>query len=340
MKTIKYIGFSLLSLILIFVLFGYFQPSKVSVSRTILVNAPISSVFDQFNDMDKRVKWSPWEELDSTMVSVVGDVSKGAGASYSWTSENSGTGTIKYKEVVENQLIESQLYFDSPENEPAQGLMIFAQKNDGVMVTWEVHMDLGMNPFMRIMGRFMDDMIGPTFDLGLKSVKRICESELANEASKYSDVKIQMIDVESVPYIGVKDSCALAELGDKIAADFASLGEYMGSHQLNSNGFARIVFHKFDPPTKVVFEPIFVLEKAITVDNDEFIVGNTYGGKVITATHTGPYEKSAHVWEALDLYLLNNGLSIVGTPWEEYENTPRDEPDAEKLVTNIYMPVQ
>ena len=329
-----------MSLIIIFILFGFFQPSEVSVSRSIVVNAPISSVFDQFNDLDKRIQWSPWEALDSTMVTKVGEVSKGAGAVYSWTSENSGTGTIKYKEVVENQLIESQLYFDSPDSEPAQGLMIFTQVGDGVRVTWEIHMELGMNPFMRIVGRFMDDMVGPTFDLGLKTVKQICESEVQKDSSKYSDVEIKMIDAVSVPYIGIKDSCTMEELSDKIASDFADLGSYMNANELHSIGFVRIVFHKFDPPSKVVFEPLFVLGKEITVTTDELHTGITYGGKVITATHIGPYEKSAHVWEALDLYLVNNGLSIVGSPWEEYENTPRDEPDPAKLVTNIYMPVK
>ncbi|MFT6324926.1 MAG: hypothetical protein ACJAWO_002494, partial [Halieaceae bacterium] len=45
MKTLKYIGFSLLSLSVIFVAFGMFQDQEVSVSRSIVVNAPIDNVF-------------------------------------------------------------------------------------------------------------------------------------------------------------------------------------------------------------------------------------------------------------------------------------------------------
>jgi uncharacterized protein YndB with AHSA1/START domain len=176
MKTLKYIVLSILSLVAIFVLFGLFQDKEVSVSRSIVINAPVSNVFDQFNDLEKRVSWSPWETLDSTMITTIGEIGKGAGASYSWTSENQGSGTIKYSEVVENQLIQSELYFGSPEDAPAQGLIIFSEVSDGVKVTWEVHMDMGNNPIMRIMGRYMDEMVGETFEQGLGSVKEICEN--------------------------------------------------------------------------------------------------------------------------------------------------------------------
>ena len=179
MKTLKYIVLSIISLGAIFVLFGLFQDKEVSVSRSIVINAPISTVFDQFNDIEKRIAWSPWESLDSTMKTTVGKIAKGAGASYSWKSENQGTGTIKYSEVVENQLIQSELYFGSPEDEPAQGLIIFSNVGDGVKVTWEVHMNMGNNPFMRIMGRYMDEMVGETFETGLASVKEICENSTA-----------------------------------------------------------------------------------------------------------------------------------------------------------------
>ena len=340
MKALKYIGFSLISLVLIFVIFGFFQDREVQVSRSTLIMAPMNIVFDQFNDLEKRLVWSPWEELDSTMNTTFGDITKGAGASYSWTSENSGDGKIKYREVVENQLIESELYFGNPEDKPSQGLMIFSQAEDGVKVTWEVNMDMGSNPFMRIMGRYMDELVGSTFDLGLASVKRICEEKVANEANKYADVTIQLIEVASKPYIGIKDSCSIAEMGDKIGADFGALEQYLGANKLTQDGFIRIIYHIFEPPTKVVFEPLFIVTEEATVNDNSIYASHTYGGKVITASHLGAYEKSAHVWEALDQYLKTNKLEMNGMPWEQYENTPRDEPNPDKLITHIFMPVK
>ncbi|UTW66801.1 SRPBCC family protein [bacterium SCSIO 12643] len=339
MKTFKYIGTSLLILVLIFVAFGFFQSKEVSVSRSIVIAAPMDIVFDQFNDLEKRIKWSPWEAQDSTMVTQLGDITKGVGASYSWTSENSGKGTIRYSEVVPHQLIQSDLLFGEPGDEPAQGLMIFAEAEDGVKVTWEVHMDMGNNPFMRIMGRYMDDIVGSTFEMGLESVKQICEAEKAS-LPDYGDVKIEETTVESISCISLNDSCSLAELEGKIAENFQKLDAYIHLYNLTPSGYSRIIFHKFDPPSSVVFQPLFVTTKPAEISENGITPGNTYAGKVITATHIGPYNKSAHVWEALDAYLAKNNLEMNGSPWEQYENTPRDEPDEDKLITHIFIPVK
>jgi effector-binding domain-containing protein len=343
MKTFKYIGTSLLVLVLIFVAFGFFQSKDVSVSRSIVISAPMGLVFDQFNDLEKRLIWSPWEAQDSTMIPKLGNITKGVGANYSWTSENSGTGSIKYSEVVAHQLIQSDLRFGGPEDEPAQGLMIFAQAEDGVKVTWEVHMDMGNNPFMRIMGRYMDDIVGSTFEMGLQSVKKISEEEdQNNQASKpnYDDVTIEMTSVESVPCIRLKDSCSLTELEGRIANNYEKLDAFTHLYNLVLTGYSRIIYHKFDPPKTVVFEPVFVISKPTETIDNGISPSTTYEGNVITATHIGPYNKSVHVWEALNAYIAQNNLEINGSPWEQYENTPRNEPDANKLITHIFIPVK
>lgn len=177
MKTVLYIGASLLILVVLFIGFGFMQDQQVSVSRTVLVQAPMEEVFDQFNDLEKRLVWSPFEAQDTTMITTMGNVTKGINASYSWTSEEQNPGKIKYVQVIGNQLIESELYFGEETNKPSQGLMIFKQADDGVKVTWEVHMDMGNNPFMRILGRYIDNMMGPTFESGLESMKTIAETQ-------------------------------------------------------------------------------------------------------------------------------------------------------------------
>lgn len=333
MKTLKYIGFSLLSLSLIFVAFGMFQDQKVSVSRSIVVDAPMDNVFDQFNDLNKRLVWSPFEAQDTTMVPTLGEITKGVGAGYSWTSQETGDGKLWYKEVVPNQLIETALQFGSPEEDPAQGLIIFTEVQDGVKVTWEVHMDMGNNPIMRIIGRYMDEMVGSSFENGLNAMKEIVENEKPM-------ISIKQIEVASVPFISVLDSCATDEMSNRIAVNYGTLGQYLGTHQLKAMPFPRINYNTWDPPTKVSFQQMLILEETHDSSDEIVISGMTYGGQVITTTHIGSYETSALAWEALDAYMAANGMEMNGSPWEEYENSPRDEPDPNKLITNIYMPIR
>jgi effector-binding domain-containing protein len=266
-------------------------------------------------------------------VTTLGGITKGVGASYSWTSENSGDGSISYAEVVANQLIESKLYFGSPEDEPAQGLMIFSEVADGVKVTWEIHMDMGNNPVMRIMGRYMDEMVGSTFENGLIAMKKITENEKPI-------ITVNELDIESVPFISVLDSCSINEMSQKISLNYSILGSYIGSNQIKSGSFPRTSFHTWNPPTKVSFEQMLILSEVHESQDDVIQSGMTYSGKVITATHVGSYETSSVIWEALDEYMTSNGMEMNGSPWEEYENSPRNQPDPSQLITNIYMPVK
>ncbi|MEL6523790.1 MAG: polyketide cyclase, partial [Pseudomonadota bacterium] len=56
-----------------------------------------------------------------------------------------------------------------PLGQPTQAISAVAV--DGATeVTWSMNMDLGMNPVFRVMGLFMDDMIGPNFELGLANI--------------------------------------------------------------------------------------------------------------------------------------------------------------------------
>lgn len=341
MKALKYILVSLGILLLIFVVFGYMQDEQVSVSRSTVIKAPIGQIFDQFNNIEKRIKWSPWEQNDSTMVVVLGETSKGVGASYSWTSENSRDGEIKYTEVVENQLIETELRFGPDEENPGQGLLIFTPVSDGIQVTWEMHSHMGNNPFMRLMGRYLDDIVGPTFEQGLNNVKEICESNAENSVNTdYSDVDINEVMVDSKPCISILDSCSIDEMGDRYGQLYGKLGTYAASNNLTISGYSITIYHKWEPPTKVVFEPLFILDKTAPASDESIISGNTYEGRAITATSYGAYENSAHVWEALDFYLEEHNLEANGSPWEEYENTPRDEPNPDNLITNIFMPIK
>ncbi len=339
MKALKYIGISIVILLLIFVGFGYMQDKEVSVSRSVVVNAPMEVVFDQFNNLEKRLLWSPWEAQDSTMKPKLGEITKGVGASYSWNSKESGAGKIKYSEVVENQLIQSELYFGTEDEDPGQGLMIFSQEEDGVKVTWEVHMNMGNNPFMRLMGRYIDEVVGPTFESGLQSMKEISEAEKDSQPD-YSAIEITETTVESIPCISILDSSSMDEMSQKIGTDYALLGAFLGKNGVSINGYSRMVYHKWEPPTKIVFEPQFVVDQTLDIQDPNVITGTTYGGKVITATHIGSYESSGIVWEALDAYILANNFEASSDPWEEYVNSPENEPDPNKLITNIYMPIK
>lgn len=175
MRIFKLFVIILASVTGLFLVFAFVQDKEVSLSRSTVINAPIDTVFNQVNTIKNRTKWSPWEKNDTTATFTYTNIATGKGAGYAWSGKEVGHGSVTYVESVSNQLIESDLYFSKDKTSAAQELWFFSQQADGVKVTWELHIDFGYNPFLRIMGRFMDSMVGPNFEEGLRNLKQQCE---------------------------------------------------------------------------------------------------------------------------------------------------------------------
>jgi len=181
MRLIRNILFSIVILIVVFLAGAYVLPAKVSVSRDIVINAPVASVFPHVNDLRKFQQWSPWAVIDTDMKVVYSGAETGKGQIMAWTSKdpNVGSGSQKITHVVVNELVETKLDF---------GEMGFAtaawhlqskntDKGDGTQVSWSFHTDLGGNPLNRWMGLLFDSWIGKDYDKGLNMLKEIVEKE-------------------------------------------------------------------------------------------------------------------------------------------------------------------
>ena len=88
-----------------------------------------------------------------------------------------------------------------------------------------------------------------------------------------------------------------------------------------------------------VFEAAIPIDKEIK-GNAQVQVKQSYAGKVIYLSYTGPYEGTYKAYTELDSYMKEKGLFQNGGPWEVYLTDPSTEPDTNKWVTEIYFPVK
>ena len=177
MKLAKLVLALFALLVVGFVGIGFLLPSQYSVERSIIVDAPIDVVFDHVNDLPKNESWSPWKAADPTMKWTMGDKTTGLGASYSWTSDNSGIGDLTISKSELNKHIQTELNF-GPQGQ-GQGFWDFEQLSSGVKVTWSMTGDAGNNPVGRYFGLMIDNMVGPQFELGLANLKQVTEQVAA-----------------------------------------------------------------------------------------------------------------------------------------------------------------
>lgn len=159
----------------ILVVAGFFLPSRFTVERSIVIKAPARVIFDYVNDLEKNGLWSPWNAEDPSSKTVFGPVKKGKGAWYTWKGDRTGEGKLEIVESHEFDLIRTELTFGK--NQKAEGYYKFIETAEGVKVIEGFNESAGYNIVTRYFGLFMDSMLGPYFEKGLKKIKELSETE-------------------------------------------------------------------------------------------------------------------------------------------------------------------
>lgn len=63
------------------------------------------------------------------------------------------------------------------------------------------------------------------------------------------------------------------------------------------------------------------------------------GGPAAVTTHYGPYEGLTAAYDAVEIWLKENGREGSGPPWEVYYTDPQAEPDPAGWRTDVVQPV-
>lgn len=165
MKFVKRILFLLLFLMVIGLVIALFLPKDIRVERSMTINAPAASVYNQVNTLKNWENWSPWVRMDPEMKTSYTGVTSGKGATYSWTGPEVGSGSLTISDSFPFSNIKTNLTFDQG---GGNGTWTFVDKGDQTEVTWA--MDTHMSWPSNLMGLMMDGMLGPTFEDGLKNI--------------------------------------------------------------------------------------------------------------------------------------------------------------------------
>ena len=152
---------------------GFVLPDRFAVSRSVATTAPLDKVQPLLEDLALWPRWSPWDKADTTIVTTLGPITAGVGASQSWT-DKAGGGRLELTDVQPGRVAYDVWFADS--DGPSHSLMTALPGPDGQLVlTWsmEGEMDMpGVGPYFALLA---EAMIGPMFDKGLEALKATAE---------------------------------------------------------------------------------------------------------------------------------------------------------------------
>jgi hypothetical protein len=180
MSMLKKILIGLAIIIAIPFLVALFVQQKYAVKREIVIEKPLTEVFEYVKYLKNQDSFSKWANMDSEMKKSYRGEDGTVGFISAWESENPdvGAGEQEITGIVNGERIDYELRFLKPFEATEKAFMITEPVNENqTKIIWGFSgkMEYPMN----LMLLFMDfeAMIGSDFQEGLEKLKIILESE-------------------------------------------------------------------------------------------------------------------------------------------------------------------
>ncbi|MEI6852609.1 MAG: SRPBCC family protein [Bacteroidota bacterium] len=338
MKILKKIIIILLILVVIVLVIAALLPSKRHIEASITLNTPASSIYEQVVNFRNWDKWMPFKEGDTAMKSTYEGAPKGVGAIMKWESKTQGNGVMTILEAIKNKSIRTNIDFEG------QGSSLSEWKfeedsNKTTKVTWSLDMDHLTYPVGRIMGLVMQSVVTKSFEKGLANLKKVSE-EYFKAVSTYKTTDIQIKKIDKQFAIVIMDSSKCDEVDIMMGKDFDALGRFIGENKIEITGapFARAYLWD-EKANRYVAEIGFPVKNKVQ-DKGNIRSIELPATKVVSAIHNGSYETTGFTHMAIDKYIKDNKLVVIGIPMEIYLTDMTKEPDMTKWKTEIVYPVK
>ena len=332
MKFLKWLIIIIVAIVAIVMIYGATQPSQMTVEESIEINAPASMVFEEIKDFNAWDEWSAWAKMDPDMEQTYEGEVGSVGHKNSWNSENPmvGIGSQEIIEIRENEYLKSKMLFNG---EPTENFASFTLTEDEGKTTVVWDMLGGETPFYaRIMNTIFKPMIIESYQTSLLELKSIVESKPVAVVIP-NPLNVELVDVEAVSIISIKDSCTVEEMGAKMTELSAELGIFMATNEIEASGSALSIYYMYSPE-KVVFESAYPVSGEVAAGG-RVQVGKMSSGKAIKVVYVGNYEGLGDVHMGIEEYSKLSNIELESYCWEEYLNQPGEVENSE-LETHIY----
>ncbi|MEL6735660.1 MAG: SRPBCC family protein [Pseudomonadota bacterium] len=144
-------------------------PGTVEVERSAVVQAQPDAIYKLLSSNSGFQTFNPYKDTDPDLKIELSGPAEGVGSTFRFEGkEGKGTQTITSLET--NRVVAMQIDLGAM-GKPLQRFTLSPQ-DGGTKVVWNVTMNFGMNPIGRVMGLFMDGMMGPVYDRGLDNLSK------------------------------------------------------------------------------------------------------------------------------------------------------------------------
>lgn len=171
--------FGFLIVIGMIVLLALSSPKYYEISREIIIDKPVSEVFNYLKYLKNQDHWSPWKKKDPTMSQEFAGTDGEVGFIAKWKGNSDvGEGEQEIKAIVDNKRMDTELRFYKPWKSTSNAFLVVEDLGKmQTKVTWGF---FGKNKFpSSIFMLFfnMEKSVGNDFEEGLSNLKLVLEKK-------------------------------------------------------------------------------------------------------------------------------------------------------------------
>ena len=148
-------------------LLAFTLPQKVHVEREAIIKAEPDKIFALASSNKGFQAFNPYKSVDPDLKIELFGPLEGVGSGFRFEGKD-GKGSQTISALESNKSITMQIDLGA-KGKPTQTFS-FHKVPVGTRVVWGLDADFGYNPIGRIIGLFMDKMMGETFERGLNNL--------------------------------------------------------------------------------------------------------------------------------------------------------------------------
>lgn len=299
------------------------------VVKSTSIHATKAALIQALSDFRDWPKWSPWLILEPATHLEFNDKQGEIGASYSWSGEMIGSGTMELTNMSDSRL-EMRLCFIKPFRSTARVEFHLDMVGEHCNVSW--HMFGNLPFYLFFLREKMKAWIGMDYERGLRMLRQWIEEHQVSSTTVIDGTTI----LQPQYYVGIRQQSTIADLGDHMKECQLRLFDLLDQHHRHALGPPFSIYHSIDIITSETdFIAAIPLAEPVVVDAP-FLTGTLAGGTYFKVTHTGYYEYLGNAWALLMQVCRFRKLKTRKKPLgiERYLNDPDSTPP-DKRITEV-----
>lgn len=333
-KVLKTFVILIILVIGLFFIIPLFLDTGYNLKRTIVVDANKENVKNYMKNFENFQEWSPWAEMDDDMEVEISGNPGAVGSKYEWEgNEDVGEGEMRITDVSDDT-VNIQLVFEEPFESESPTYYAFKEVDGKTEVTWYMEGEISYPWNIVTLFSSMEDAIGKDFEKGLNKLKTVVE-EYSENVVKVETPVIETVEVPIRKFIGRRNVVKFEDMEAYYSDNFGDAFKTVSKKQMKLDGSPSGIYFSWEPEKgqadMAAAIPVMDLEEDL-----EGFETFELGGSALKIVHNGSYDHLDVPHNAMETYIIENDLEVLGPALEEYVIDPGTESDTSKWETHIY----